>query len=78
MWGHVEHVEPLGWGAVSALFAPNAGRRWREHRGPSACLRREGWGLVSAARVSVCQSGRAERRKAAGEFEEQTALLLMV
>lgn len=37
-----KHVGPCGTcgairvGYVSALFAPNAKRRWREHRGPSA------------------------------------------
>lgn len=37
-----KHVGPCGTcgairaGAVSALFAPNAKRRWREHMGPSA------------------------------------------
>lgn len=41
-----KHVGPCGTcgairvGAVSALFAPNAKRRWREHRGPSAFMMR--------------------------------------
>lgn len=78
MWGHVEHVEQLGWGAVSALFAPNARRRWRERGGPPASLWWDGWGLVSGGRVPVCGSGRAKRGKAAGEFEEQTAPLPIV
>lgn len=62
-------------GAVSALFAPNGGRRWREHRGLRPV--RVG-GLVSAGRVSACESGRAGRRGAAGGCEEQTAPLLIV
>ncbi len=41
-----KHVGPCGTcgairvGAVSALFAPNAKRRWREHRGPSVFMMR--------------------------------------
>lgn len=55
----MQHVGPCGTcgairvGAVSALFAPNAKRRWREHRGPSAfMIRRMG---VGSRRVPVCE-----------------------
>lgn len=57
-----KHVGPCGTcgairvGAVSALFAPNAERRWREHRGPSAFMMR-GMG-VGSRRVPVCERER--------------------
>lgn len=42
-------------GAVSALLSPNARRRWREHRGPSAFYDEIDGGLVCGSRVPVCE-----------------------
>lgn len=60
-------------GAVSALFAPNAKKSWREHRGPSAFMMR--WMGVGCCRVPVCEREtereRTKSRKAVGEFEKR-------
>lgn len=48
-------------GAVSALFAPNAKKSWREHRGPSAFMMR--WMGVGCCRVPVCEAERESERQ---------------
>ena len=62
MGEETKHVGPCGTcgairgRAVSALFAPNAKKRWREDRAPSAfMMRRMG---VGNCRVSVCEKER--------------------
>lgn len=73
MWGHVEHVEQLGWGLCQHCLQqmPGGGGGSAGVLGP--VYGGMDGGLVSARRVSVRESGRAKGRKAAGEFEEQTA-----
>lgn len=80
MWGRVEHVEQLGWGLCQHCLhqMPGGGGGSTGVSGLFMVGWMDGWGLVSGGRAPVCESGRAKRGKAAGEFEEQTAPLPIV
>ena len=72
----MKHAGPCGAirvGAVPALFAPNAGRRWREHRGLRPVYGGTGGGWVSATRASVRASGRAKCREQRGNLKNRQA-----